>query len=334
MSWVDTIANQIRAQVEEGEAVLNIGWEVDGGTAAHLGTFGEGMDLDLDDGEEGEDDLEEAQREQHKERERQKQSEWERIEERWERWEREAKERGEELDVHKVDPVEDVDEVPECRVILSVCIFPFCFWEQNLTSLYTQIDVQIATHHLLDHIEWDLFSPLTPEEFAKTLCTDLGLGGEAIPLVAHAIHEELIKHKRDVLEWGVVNASTASGASNTTHVEPSTTTNISSADRHSSPHPTRSSLKDHTNKSLLSRALHSSSTRPGKSSKTGHLPRELKSIWREYAEAEEFRTRWEEMTQEEVERREMERERASRRLRREVGRMIGQQAGGGGRRRR
>jgi len=75
--------------------------------------------------------------------------------------------------------------IPDCRVILS-------------------IDVQIATHHLIDHIEWDLHSQLTPEEFAIKLCADLGLSGEAPPLVAHAIHEELIKHKRDAIEWGVV----------------------------------------------------------------------------------------------------------------------------------
>ncbi|THV03857.1 hypothetical protein K435DRAFT_835648, partial [Dendrothele bispora CBS 962.96] len=318
MSWVDTIANQIRAQVEEGEGVLGVGWEVDSGATSSIGTFEDNIDADLDEGEEAEDDLEEAQREREREKERERQLEWARIEEKWEKWEREAKEKGEQLDVHMVDPGEDaVDEVPECRVILS-------------------IDVQIATHHLLDHIEWDLFSPLTPEEFAKTLCTDLGLGGEAIPLVAHAVHEELMKHKRDVVEWGVVTASSNTSGGNTTQIERPPTTNghVPSADRYSSPHPNRSLLKDHTNKSLLSRALHSSSTRPGKSSKAGHLPRELKSIWRDYADAEEFRTRWEEMTQEEVERRELERERASRRLRREVGRMIGQQAGGGGRRRR
>ncbi|KAK6977951.1 hypothetical protein R3P38DRAFT_3470482 [Favolaschia claudopus] len=78
------------------------------------------------------------------------------------------------------------DEVPECRVILS-------------------IDVQIANHHLLDHIEWGLLSPLTPEDFAKTLCCDLGLAGEAVPVIAHAVHEELMKHKKDAVEWGIVD---------------------------------------------------------------------------------------------------------------------------------
>ncbi|KAF8825724.1 hypothetical protein HHX47_DHR6000206 [Lentinula edodes] len=76
---------------------------------------------------------------------------------------------------------------PKCRVILS-------------------LDVQISTHHLTDHIEWDLLSPLTPEAFSLQLCADLGLSGEAIPLIAHAVHEELCRHRRDVIDWGVLGA--------------------------------------------------------------------------------------------------------------------------------
>ncbi|KAF8330045.1 uncharacterized protein EI90DRAFT_1259899 [Cantharellus anzutake] len=99
-------------------------------------------------------------------------------------------------------------EQMDCRVILA-------------------LDVQLSTFHLMDHIEWDL-SPLpsspspsyplpssfppqspnpphvTPELFAKTLAADLGLGGEAVPLIAHAIHEEILKHKKDAIEWGVL----------------------------------------------------------------------------------------------------------------------------------
>lgn len=105
-----------------------------------------------------------------------------------------------------VDATEEAgEEVPECRVMLSVRgLLSFV----NLLYIYhtfsTQIDVQIATHHLLDHIEWDLLSPLTPEVFFQKLCTELSLSGEAIPLIAHAIHEELIKHKKDAIEWGVL----------------------------------------------------------------------------------------------------------------------------------
>ncbi|KAJ7034012.1 hypothetical protein C8F04DRAFT_956900 [Mycena alexandri] len=147
---------------------------------------------------------------------------------------------------------EGEEPVPECRVILS-------------------IDVQIATHHLLDHIEWDLLSPLTPEAFAQTLCQELGLTGEALPLIAHAIHEELLKHKKDAVEWGVVD---------------------SGGMRHK--------------------------TGLGLGSSRGQGPKALESVWRDWQEADEFRTRFEVLSAEEVERREVERERASRRLRRET----------------
>ncbi|KAG8830124.1 Chromatin structure remodeling complex protein sfh1 [Serendipita sp. 399] len=67
-----------------------------------------------------------------------------------------------------------------------------------------QIDVQIGSKHMLDHIEWDLRSATTPEEFTAVLCADVGLSSEARPMIAHAIHEELLKHKKDVIEWGVL----------------------------------------------------------------------------------------------------------------------------------
>ncbi|KAJ6611378.1 hypothetical protein B0H10DRAFT_2165821 [Mycena sp. CBHHK59/15] len=149
------------------------------------------------------------------------------------------------LDIANEDYEAEGEELPECRVILS-------------------IDVQIANHHLLDHIEWDLLSPLTPEDFAQKLCLELGLTGEAVPLIAHAIHEELLKHKKDAVEWGVVDGG---------------------------------GMRDKTGLGLGSA---------------------LESVWRDWQEADEFRTRFEVLSAEEVERREVERERASRRLRRET----------------
>lgn len=58
--------------------------------------------------------------------------------------------------------------------------------------------------HYVDRIEWDLSSPLTPEIFAAQLCVDLALSGECEPLIVHALHEELHRHKKDVLESGVL----------------------------------------------------------------------------------------------------------------------------------
>jgi chromatin structure-remodeling complex subunit SFH1 len=66
-----------------------------------------------------------------------------------------------------------------------------------------QLDLQIYTYNLRDRIEWDLGSnDLTPEQFTKHYCAELGLTGEAHAIIAHAIHEELLKHKKDALEMG------------------------------------------------------------------------------------------------------------------------------------
>src|SRR5260370_21361947 len=117
------------------------------------------------------------------------------------------------------------------------------------TDLHNPDQFQVDNHHLLDHIEWDLRSGLTAEEFTHQLCLDLGLAGEAEPLIAHAIHEEL-RHKKDAIEWGVIGSQ-------------------------------------HT-------------------PREGRGPRILRSVWRDWAEAEEFKTRWEMLSQEEVERRGIE----------------------------
>lgn len=49
---------------------------------------------------------------------------------------------------------------------------------------------------------------MPPEVFAETLCLDLGLSGEAKAAIAHVIHEELIRHKKEAIESGLMGAST------------------------------------------------------------------------------------------------------------------------------
>ncbi|KAH7050363.1 hypothetical protein BKA62DRAFT_739217 [Auriculariales sp. MPI-PUGE-AT-0066] len=161
-----------------------------------------------------------------------------------------------------VDPDDpgELEQLPDVRVTLS-------------------LDVQIDARHLIDHIEWDLLSPLLPEDFARALCADIGLSGEAVPLVAHAVHEELLKHKRDALEWGLVE-------------------------------------------DVAGAYVRNLGLGGGGWGKQGNNPRRLKSVWREWNEIEEYgyAPRLEVLSQEELERREMERERAQRRLRRETSR--------------
>ncbi|KAF9262936.1 SNF5-domain-containing protein [Marasmius fiardii PR-910] len=239
--WVETVANQIKAQLEDCEGVATMELGMDG--AVDLDAQAEDISL---------------------------------------------------TDENDVEVQEDeANMIPECRVILS-------------------IDVQIATYHLLDHIEWDLLSPLTPESFAITLCQELGLSGEAIPLVAHAVHEELIKHKKDAVEWGVI------AGSNTTDRDSRHTPSTSEPVKRDK--SGAGLMKDKTGLGLAW----------GRAPKDGRGPKPLRSVWRDWAEAEEFRTRFEELSQEEVERREMERERAARRLRRETSKFQSNLLGLGG----
>lgn len=165
------------------------------------------------------------------------------------------------------EPPDEADQV-DCRVLLS-------------------LDVQINKYHLLDTIEWDLaptpiastppvpptlsqsstptntLPPCTTESFARILCADIGLHGEAVPIVAHAIHEEILKHKKDAIEWGVLAA------------EP-----MSARQRARNPF--------------------------------GPGPRAMRGVWRDWNEVGEFGPRLEIMSQEELERRELERERIAR----------------------
>lgn len=134
----------------------------------------------------------------------------------------------------------------------------------------------------MDHIEWDLLSGLTPEEFSQKLCLELGLSGEAIGLISHAIHEEIVKHKKDAIEWGVMESDTVTEVAR---------------DKSGS-----GLMKDKTGLGLGW----------GRAPKEGRGPKVLKSVWRDWADSEEFKTRFEVLSAEEVERREIEKERASR----------------------
>lgn len=45
---------------------------------------------------------------------------------------------------------------------------------------------------LVDQFEWDISNPdNTPEEFALSLCKDLGLGGEFVTAIAYSIRGQV-----------------------------------------------------------------------------------------------------------------------------------------------
>lgn len=103
-----------------------------------------------------------------------------------------------------------------------------------------------------------------------------------------------MKHKKDAIEWGVIAGEREPATSTTEGTAAVTGTSAGGSGM---------VMKDKTGLGLGGW---------GRTPKDGRGPKTLKSVWREWSEAEEFRTRFEVLSAEEVERREIEKERASR----------------------
>lgn len=64
-----------------------------------------------------------------------------------------------------------------------------------------------------DNFEWNLNdSSLTPEQFSSIVVQDLGLTREFTPAIAHALHESLLRVKKDWLEGHLSQDQVANGA--------------------------------------------------------------------------------------------------------------------------
>ena len=83
--------------------------------------------------------------------------------------------------------------------------------EETEMRVIVNIQLHLAKHLLRDQFEWNLSSnELTPEDFANLLCHDLSLSSgipnfspsnvDFPPSLAHAIHESLLRIKKDALE--------------------------------------------------------------------------------------------------------------------------------------
>ncbi|GAB7350838.1 hypothetical protein MBLNU459_g1370t1 [Dothideomycetes sp. NU459] len=65
------------------------------------------------------------------------------------------------------------------------------------------LSVNLMNRLYTDKFEWSLLHPPGfPEAFAKQTCADLGLSGEWVPALAHAIYEAVLKLKKEVCENG------------------------------------------------------------------------------------------------------------------------------------
>lgn len=64
--------------------------------------------------------------------------------------------------------------------------------EQKDQRVVVKLNIHIGNHSLVDQFEWDLSEEQnSPEEFARKLCSDLGLGGEFVTAVVYSIRGQL-----------------------------------------------------------------------------------------------------------------------------------------------
>ncbi|KAK3306498.1 uncharacterized protein B0T15DRAFT_142823 [Chaetomium strumarium] len=81
------------------------------------------------------------------------------------------------------------------------------------------LNINLSSQIYTDKFEWSLLHPPgTAEIFAKQTCADLGLHGEWIPAMTHAIYEAVLKLKKEACEagglvagWGNASGTTLGG---------------------------------------------------------------------------------------------------------------------------
>eukprot|EP00833_Pecoramyces_ruminatium_P005952 jgi/Orpsp1_1/1179984/evm.model.c7180000071683.1 len=74
--------------------------------------------------------------------------------------------------------------------------------KDNDLRIIIKLDINVGTINLKDQFEWPLYSSLSnsvaPEEFAKKLASELGLGGEFANAIAHSIREQIYTARLNV----------------------------------------------------------------------------------------------------------------------------------------
>jgi chromatin structure-remodeling complex subunit SFH1 len=69
------------------------------------------------------------------------------------------------------------------------------------------LSVYLASKLYSDKFEWSLLHPPgAAESFAKQTCADMGLGGEWVLAITHAIHEAVLRLKKEACEGGMILA--------------------------------------------------------------------------------------------------------------------------------
>ncbi|WAQ93100.1 hypothetical protein PtA15_18A157 [Puccinia triticina] len=190
-----------------------------------------------------------------------------------------------------------------------------------------QLDVQIETLHLIDRIEWDLASPLTPELFTAQYICDLNLPRSASPIIAHAIHEEIFRHKHDCLSLGLIShevlSSTMPAAPNDTDPQTSTTTTNNNNNNNTTTTAATTSTTAAAatpNPVGIVQTSFKIETDPLLKEKYGSSrgPKKLEGVWRDWHEANLFGPKLHLIHVEDLEWAEIEKERQARRTRRDT----------------
>ena len=74
------------------------------------------------------------------------------------------------------------DQIAECT--------PFAGYFPPNRRVLIKLEIQVGSELLTDQFEWELSALNSPEEFAKVMCSDLGLGGEFASQIAFSIREQ------------------------------------------------------------------------------------------------------------------------------------------------
>lgn len=77
------------------------------------------------------------------------------------------------------------------------------FNPDDMYRCIVSLNINLSNHLYTDKFEWSLLHPPgTAEMFAKQTCADLGLPGEWVPAMTHAIYEAVLRLKKEACESG------------------------------------------------------------------------------------------------------------------------------------
>jgi chromatin structure-remodeling complex subunit SFH1 len=105
-----------------------------------------------------------------------------------------------------ISPVKKTEHGSSEDITASAAAIPPESDDFNPDDMYrciVTLNINLSNHLYTDKFEWSLLHPPgTAEMFAKQTCADLGLPGEWVPAMTHAIYEAVLRLKKDACESG------------------------------------------------------------------------------------------------------------------------------------